>query len=688
VGWSASDAGTVCGYTTDHETYPKTAHDLLHHDAQAPTCTEDGWGEYDTCWYCDYTTKVTIPATGHNLEITDIHWVNDSEGNLTCTEMHLGCVNDGCTFTHVIDDGITVTPAMDVAPTCSSWGKNIYTARANYENVVYQDTYPVYDIEPLPHTYTDVETPATCTEMGYITHTCSVCGYVDVEYTAALGHEMHAHEDKAATCTEYGWTGYSTCEHDGCGYYERTEVEPLGHDLDHTDALEFTCTEDGNVEYWYCDRCQKYFADAESKVEIFAGQIAIAAHHVTQHHDAVAATCTSAGNVEYWHCTVCGNDYSDGACTVQIATTVVAALGHDMTCHPYTAPTCTSAGNELYYYCDRCQKYFGDENGNTETTLGEVTLDALGHDIVHHNAQTATCTEHGWDAYDSCSRCDYTTYQEIAALGHAFSATYEWSADGRTCTVHIVCANDAAHDHDIAATVSSAVKSPATYSAMGVTTYSVSGTYEGFAYADTKDVTDIVYQVKTDESGVKTYEESLAVNETKDVSELFSAAKMEEGKVEVVAETEAGALTIEFDNSAVSAIGASGNPVTIKANVIKQSAEVSDAELVIEVTLSEKFENGKAKVSVPFTEAVPEGKVVKVYYINGDVREDMNATLVNGKVVFETNHFSTYAVFFEDAPSSSGSNGGGFPIWIVFVIIAVVAAAGVGAFFVVKNKKA
>ena len=68
----------------------------------------------------------------------------------------------------------------------------------------------------------------------------------------------------------------------------------------------------------------------------------------------------------------------------------------------------------------------------------------------------------------------------------------------------------------------------------------------------------------------------------------------------------------------------------------------------------------------------------------------MNATLVDDMVVFETNHFSTYAIFFEDAPEAddSGSNGGGFPIWIIFVIIAVVAAAGVGAFFVVKNKNA
>ena len=43
-------------------------HDLVHHDAKAPTCTEIGWEEYDTCQRegCDYTTKVEIPAPGHD----------------------------------------------------------------------------------------------------------------------------------------------------------------------------------------------------------------------------------------------------------------------------------------------------------------------------------------------------------------------------------------------------------------------------------------------------------------------------------------------------------------------------------------------------------------------------------------------------------------------------------------------
>ena len=175
------------------------------------------------------------------------------------------------------------------------------------------------------------------------------------------------------------------------------------------------------------------------------------------------------------------------------------------------------------------------------------------------------------------------------------------------------------------------------------------------------------------------------------MTEIFNTAKDNSGAVEVSVPTAATAtpLTISFDTAAVNAIA--GNAVTLAATVTEDSTEVADAKLVIEVTLAgATFSDGKAKVSVPLSQSVPEGKIVKVYFINGDVREDMNATLVDGKVVFETNHFSTYAVFFEDQPSSdddSGSNGKGFPIGLAIGgAVAVIALAGAAAFlFLRKN---
>ena len=67
IGWDAYDAcqREGCTYTTKVE-IPALKHKLVHHDAKAPTCTETGWEEYDTCSRCDYTTKVEIPAPGHD----------------------------------------------------------------------------------------------------------------------------------------------------------------------------------------------------------------------------------------------------------------------------------------------------------------------------------------------------------------------------------------------------------------------------------------------------------------------------------------------------------------------------------------------------------------------------------------------------------------------------------------------
>ena len=50
------------------------------------------------------------------------------------------------------------------------------------------------------------------------------------------------------------------------------------------------------------------------------------------------------------------------------------------------------------YTCSAC--------GNTYT---EDIVDALGHDIVSYPAQTPTCMEMGWEAYEACTRCYYTT---------------------------------------------------------------------------------------------------------------------------------------------------------------------------------------------------------------------------------------------------------------------------------------
>lgn len=64
---------------------------------------------------------------------------------------------------------------------------------------------------------------------------------------------------------------------------------------------------------------------------------------------------------------------------------------------------------------------------------------------------------------------------------------------------------------------------------------------------------------------------------------------------------------------------------------------------------------------------------MKVFCINGENLEEFDAAYDSEKkvAVFETEHFSDWFVDVVESPS--GSNGGGFPIWIVAVIVVIAA---------------
>ena len=95
--------------------------------------------------------------------------------------------------------------------------------------------------------------------------------------------------------------------------------------------------------------------------------------------------------------------------------------GHDLVQHAAKAPTCTEIGWDAY---DTCSRF-----GCNYTTRKE--LPALKHDLKQHAAKAPTCTEKGWDAYETCSRCDYTTYAELPALNHDL---VNHDAQAPTCT--------------------------------------------------------------------------------------------------------------------------------------------------------------------------------------------------------------------------------------------------------------
>ncbi len=174
------------------------------------------------------------------------------------------------------------------------------------------------------------------------------------------------------------------------------------------------------------------------------------AQHDLRHHAAKAPTCTGIGWDAYDTCSRC--DYtttyvelpalnhaleqheaqssppvrkSAGMLTKPAPAATIPtrkelpALNHALEQHEAQAPTCTEIGWDAYETCSRCDY----------TTRKE--LPALNHALEQHEAQAPTCTEIGWDAYETCSRCDYTTQKELPALNHALE---QHEAQAPTCT--------------------------------------------------------------------------------------------------------------------------------------------------------------------------------------------------------------------------------------------------------------
>lgn len=276
-----------------------------------------------------------------------------------------------------------------------------------------------------------VVTNPTCLDEGYTTYHCELCDKDIVgNITDAAGHTP---ADKPIvenyvdpTCTvegSYDDVIYCTiCSAE----LSRTAmvVEPLGHDLVPHDSKAPTCTEIGWDTYNACSRCD-YTTYVEKP----------ALDHDLIHHEAKDPTCTEIGWDAYDTCSRC--DYTTYK--------EIHPLGHNPTVtkeENRVEATCITDGSyDSVVYCSVCNEELSREN---------KTIKAPGHNLIHHDAKDATCTEIGWNAYETCRICDYTTYVEISALGHKYGTPTivepEYKKDGYTTHTCSVCNHEEKYD--------------------------------------------------------------------------------------------------------------------------------------------------------------------------------------------------------------------------------------------------
>ena len=424
---------SICSYViVEQEVIDTVAHTEVTIYGKAPTCSETGLTDGKQCSICKQILEKqgiidTIPHTEVPIEGKDP----------TCSETGLtkgtkcsvcGDILEKQEIIGTTDHVVVIDQGYDA--TCTEDGLTEGKHCSVCDTVIVKQ-------ENIPASHvleTDRPVDPTCTESGLtIGKHCSTCGEIIISQSVipAKGHSYGEWYTTVDPTEESAGEKRRDCTN--CDEFEIGVIAPLDHDCSQygtvkVDPTPATCTSSGLSEGEKCASCGAFVVEPtiipaightevvdpavsatctenglkEGKHcsvcnEILVEQVVIPASHKEVKDKAVDPTCTKSGLSEGTHCFVCGEVVKEQ--------TVLPALGHDETEHAARTVTCTEPGWNAYITCSRCNY----------TTYEEIK--ALGHDLTEHEAKEGTCTELGWDAYVDCSRCDYTTYKG-AALGH------------------------------------------------------------------------------------------------------------------------------------------------------------------------------------------------------------------------------------------------------------------------------
>ncbi len=320
----------------------------------APSCTAAG-EKTRSCSRCDYTETEAIAALGHDWGTPGCVWT-EAVGVWSCTATAV-CSRDA---SHVLTETAVGSYGVETPATHQQAGVCVLTSSFNDQHFTTQTK--------------NVEIPQL------------IAVWVDVYVIDDNnGENMNCYVWKDGTGAEAaGWPGEAMTrqgvDKDGHPYYKIT-VNADAYDRlivnggsQQTADLNYVSDLNGRTYVIY--RMLTNWSNIELPEDIFPDD--------DQHKTVTAPDCTHDGSVTW-----------AGLLTnASVTTPGASALGHDWGDWAVTtAATCTAKGVETRE-CGRCHE--------TETR----ELAALGHDLVHHDAKAPTCTESGWSAYETCSRCD------------------------------------------------------------------------------------------------------------------------------------------------------------------------------------------------------------------------------------------------------------------------------------------
>ena len=281
---------------TNHKSVilPAIGGEVVHVEAKAPSCYEEGNIEH---WYCEECEQVwqdeaLTQLTNHkNVILPAAH----------DTIAHVEAVEPGCHF----DGNIEYWYCAE----CDTvWADEAMTQITNHKNVI------------LPATGGDVA------HVDAVAPSCHFDG--NIEYWYCTECEQVWQDEALTQLTNH----------------KNVILPATGGDVAHVDAVAPGCHFNGNIEYWYCTECEQVWQDeALTQLTNHKNVILPAIGGDVIHVEAKAPTCTEEGNIEHWYCDECEQVWQDEARTqlTNHKNVIVAATGHN-----FVEGVCTICGEK------------------------------------------------------------------------------------------------------------------------------------------------------------------------------------------------------------------------------------------------------------------------------------------------------------------------------------------------------